>query len=141
MKNKFCLIVLSLYIIILLLLSFETSFLAELNLSIVSLFIKEGNNYTLWNNILYYIELFIFYFSLSVIITIVCIEYFESLKYIIIYSILLNLLIMIISSLIKSYYITLDYYSILVIIISIVLGILFEFLIKISQVRREEHEE
>lgn len=141
MKNKFCLIVLSLYIIILLLLSFETSFLAELNLSIVSLFIKEGNNYTLWNNILYYIELFIFYFSLSVIITIVCIEYFESLKYIIIYSILLNLLIMIISSLIKSYYITLDYYSILIIIISIVLGILFEFLIKISQVRREEHEE
>lgn len=141
MKNKFCLIVLSLYIIILLLLSFETSFLAEINLSIVSLFIKEGNNYILWNNILYYIELFIFYFSLSVIITIVCIEYFESLKYIIIYSILLNLLIMIISSLIKSYYITLDYYSILIIIISIVLGILFEFLIKISQVRREEHEE
>lgn len=140
MKNKFILVVLSLYTLFILMFSFKTDFLENVNSSIANIFVKNIGDFKIVYDIIHYTELFIFYFGFSICVTIACIEYLDQFKYILIYSIILSLLVVVISTAIKSFYVSIDLLSILTILISVFIGIGLEILIKIKQSRGEKDE-
>ena len=141
MKNKKSYIVLAVYIIILVIFAFNNKFINDVNISIVGLIFKENKNFDALINVLWYTELVIMYCGLGIIFTLVCIDSFPNFKYILIYSILLSILGIIIVLLIKSFYLSINFIDVIVMLSSAFLGILIEMLIKIKQVRGEKHEE
>lgn len=141
MKNKKSYIVLAVYIIILVIFAFNNKFINDVNISIVGLIFKENKNLDALINVLWYTELVIMYCGLGIIFTLVCIDSFPNFKYILIYSILLSILGIIIVLLIKSFYLSINFIDVIVMLSSAFLGILIEMLIKIKQVRGEKNEE
>lgn len=141
MKNKKSYIVLAVYIIILIIFAFNNKFINDVNISIVGLIFKENKNFDVLINVLWYTELVIMYCGLGIIFTLVCIDSFPRFKYILIYSILLSILGIIIVLLIKSFYLSINFIDVIVMLSSAFLGILIEMLIKIKQVRGEKNEE
>lgn len=141
MKNKKSYIVLAVYIIILVIFAFNNKFINDVNISIVGLIFKENKNFDALINVLWYTELVIMYCGLGIIFTLVCIDSFPNFKYILIYSILLSILGIIIALLIKSFYLSINFIDVIVMLSSAFLGILIEMLIKIKQVRGEKNEE
>lgn len=141
MKNKKSYIVLAVYIIILVIFAFNNKFINDVNISIVGLIFKENKNFDALINVLWYTELVIMYCGLGIIFTLVCIDSFPNFKYILIYSILLSILGIIIVLLIKSFYLSINFIDVIVMLSSAFLGILIEMLIKIKQVRGEKNEE
>lgn len=141
MKNKKSYIVLAVYIIILVIFAFNNKFINDVNISIVGLIFKENKNFDVLINVLWYTELVIMYCGLGIIFTLVCIDSFPNFKYILIYSILLSILGIIIVLLIKSFYLSINFIDVIVMLSSAFLGILIEMLIKIKQVRGEKNEE
>ena len=102
---------------------------------------KKNKNFDVLINVLWYTELVIMYCGLGIIFTLVCIDSFPNFKYILIYSILLSILGIIIVLLIKSFYLSINFIDVIVMLSSAFLGILIEMLIKIKQVRGEKNEE
>lgn len=141
MKNKKSYIVLAVYIIILVIFAFNNKFINDVNISIVGLIFKKNKNFDVLINVLWYTELVIMYCGLGIIFTLVCIDSFQNFKYILIYSILLSILGIIIVLLIKSFYLSINFIDVIVMLSSAFLGILIEMLIKIKQVRGEKNEE
>lgn len=141
MKNKKSYIVLAVYIIILVIFAFNNKFINDVNISIVGLIFKENKNFDALISVLWYTELVIMYCGLGIIFTLVCIDSFPNFKYILIYSILLSILGIIIVLLIKSFYLSINFIDVIVMLSSAFLGILIEMLIKIKQVRGEKNEE
>ena len=141
MKNKKSYIVLAVYIIILVIFAFNNKFINDVNISIVGLIFKKNKNLDVLINVLWYTELIIMYCGLGIIFTLVCIDSFPNFKYILIYSILLSILGIIIVLLIKSFYLSINFIDVIVMLSSAFLGILIEMLIKIKQVRGEKNEE
>lgn len=141
MKNKKSYIVLAVYIIILVIFAFNNKFINDVNISIVGLIFKKNKNFDVLINVLWYTELIIMYCGLGIIFTLVCIDSFPNFKYILIYSILLSILGIIIVLLIKSFYLSINFIDVIVMLSSAFLGILIEMLIKIKQVRGEKNEE
>lgn len=141
MKNKKSYIVLAVYIIILVIFAFNNKFINDVNISIVGLIFKKNKNFDVLINVLWYTELVIMYCGLGIIFTLVCIDSFPNFKYILIYSILLSILGIIIVLLIKSFYLSINFIDVIVMLSSAFLGILIEMLIKIKQVRGEKNEE
>lgn len=138
MKNKLSLVIISLYVLLIILFSFSFNIINDINIAIASNITKENVNLII--NILHYFELFVFYGGFGICITIVCIDYFDNIRYIIVYSILLGLLMVIISMLIKSFYISIDVIDVLVMFLSVILGFVIELLVKIKQIRGEKDE-
>lgn len=136
MKNKFGSIILSLYVLLIIIFSFNPTFIDNVNLSIVNIFTNNVNKFNIIYDIIHYVELFIFYLGFSVCVTVVCIDNFDQFKYILIYSIILSLLVAIISMTIKSFYVSIHFFDILTILISIIIGISIEIIFKIKQNRR-----
>lgn len=141
MKNKKSYIVLAVYIILLVIFAFNNKFINDVNISIVGLIFKKNKNFDVLINVLWYTELVIMYCGLGIIFTLVCIDSFPNFKYILIYSILLSILGIIIVLLIKSFYLSINFIDVIVMLSSAFLGILIEMLIKIKQVRGEKNEE
>lgn len=141
MKNKKSYIVLAVYIILLVIFAFNNKFINDVNISIVGLIFKKNKNFDVLINVLWYTELIIMYCGLGIIFTLVCIDSFPNFKYILIYSILLSILGIIIVLLIKSFYLSINFIDVIVMLSSAFLGILIEMLIKIKQVRGEKNEE
>lgn len=139
MKSKFSVVILILFSLLLIIFTFNNDKINDVTLSLAATLSK--NNYNLVYNILHYFELIVFYGGFSIVLTIVCIEYFASFKYILIYSILLNMLAVVIVLIIKSIIGSIDYYDLLVSIISILFGVSFEILLKIKQIKGEKNEE
>lgn len=139
MKSKFSVVILILFSLLLIIFAFNNDKINDVTLSLAATLSK--NNYNLVYNILHYFELIVFYGGFSIVLTIVCIEYFASFKYILIYSILLNMLAVVIVLIIKSIIGSIDYYDLLVSIISILFGVSFEILLKIKQIKGEKNEE
>lgn len=139
MKIKFSVVILILFSLLLIIFAFNNDKINDVTLSLAATLSK--NNYNLVYNILHYFELIVFYGGFSIVLTIVCIEYFASFKYILIYSILLNMLAVVIVLIIKSIIGSIDYYDLLVSIISILFGVSFEILLKIKQIKGEKNEE
>lgn len=139
MKSKFSVVILILFSLLLIIFAFNNDKINDVTLSLAATLSK--NNYNLVYNILHYFELIVFYGGFSIVLTIVCIEYFASFKYILIYSILLNMLAVVIVLIIKSIIGSIDYYDLLVSIISILFGVSLEILLKIKQIKGEKNEE
>jgi hypothetical protein len=96
-----------------------------------------AENSNLWYNILYYVFIFIIFLGYAITLTIVCIEYFNEFRYILRYSILLNMLLVIIVTLIKSFYVTIDYVEVSISFIAILLGVFIQIIVKIKQIKGE----
>lgn len=139
MKNKFSLIIICLYTLILILLAFSNEFIESLNWSIISKFSLD--NPLVGYKILKYTETGILYICYGILMMLFCIDFFDKFKYILLYSILLSLLLVIINVLIKSFYMDIDFLNSLIAIISVLLGIGIELLVKLKQIRGENNEE
>lgn len=138
MKNKLSTVILILYSLLIIIFSFNYEIINNITITIVSKI--NVNNIDLWYNIIHYIFIFIIYFGFSVTLTITCIEYLDNIKYILLYSILLNLLMIILVTLIKSFSININFMDILISLISIALGVSVQFLIKIKQINGGKYE-
>ncbi len=139
MKNKFSIVILMLYSVLLIIFAFNTNKVNEVTLSLAAMI--SNNSYNLIYDILHYSELIIFYGGFSIVLTIVCIEYFNTFKYILIYSILLNMLSVVIVLIIKTFTSNFNYYDLLVTLITVLVGVGLEILIKIKQIKGEKDEE
>ncbi|MCI5938630.1 MAG: hypothetical protein MRZ17_01835 [Acholeplasmataceae bacterium] len=137
MKNKISLIGLILYIVLYIILLFTNSYLININIYLASCLVNNMDKINGVAEYIYEIECFLFYIGLSIFITILCIERNNSIKYIIIFSILFSLVIDVFALIVKSYIATVSLINSIVIIVSSMLGVLIELLIKIKQVRRE----
>lgn len=138
MKNKFSIVILILYSVLLIILSINSDKVNGFTLSLAAMISK--NNYYLIYDILHYTELVIFYGGFAITITVVCIEYFDTFKYILIYSVLLNMFAIVIVLVIKSFTKDFNYIDLLVSIIIVLLGIGLEILVKIRQIKGEKDE-
>ncbi len=139
MKNRLSLIILILYTILLIIFSFNNEFIDNINLSVVSLLSLNDPNKVF--NILEYIEKILFFMGYGICTTIVCIEYFDAFKYIVIYSILLSIFAIIINLLIKSFYMTIELSGFITMLIGVIAGIIIEMLVKIKQIKGGKYEE
>ena len=139
MKNKLGSVILLLYTLLMFIFAFNNKMISDIILAISANI--SNNNVTDVYNIIYYIFIFIVYFGYAIILTINCIEYLNSFKYILIYSILLNILLIILVSLVKSFYITINYIDLIISFISVFLGIGFEIIVKIKQIKGGKYEE
>ena len=66
---------------------------------------------------------------------------FKTFRYIIIYSVILNILVIILVTLIKSFYMSINYIEVLIILFSVLLGISIQILVKIKQIKGGKYEE
>ena len=139
MKNKLGSVILLLYTLLMFIFAFNNKMISDIILAISANI--SNNNVTDVYNIIYYIFIFIVYFGYAIILTIKCIEYLNSFKYILIYSILLTILLIILVSLVKSFYITINYIDLIISFISVFLGIGFEIIVKIKQIKGGKYEE
>ena len=139
MKNKLGSVILLLYTLLMFIFAFNNKMISDIILAISANI--SNNNVTDVYNIIYYIFIFIVYFGYAIILTINCIEYLNSFKYILIYSILLNILLIILVSLVKSFYITINYIDLIISFLSVFLGIGFEIIVKIKQIKGGKYEE
>lgn len=137
MKNKVSLIGLILYIVLYVILLFTNTYLMNINIYLASCIVKNTDKISVVAEYIYEIECFLFYTGLSIFITILCIERNNNIKYIIIFSILFSLVIDVFALIVKSYIVNVSLINSIVIIVSSMLGVLIELLIKIKQVRRE----
>lgn len=138
MKNRLSTIILILYVLILIILSFNTDFVKNVNVSIINS-LKIDNPTTAYH-ILTYIETSIFYVGLGICVTLVCIEYFSTFKYILIYSIVLSLSLVILDILIKSFYQEINFISFIVSLISVLLGVAIQIFVKTKQIKGGKYE-
>lgn len=138
MKNKFSVVILILYSLLLMIFAFNTEYINNVNLSIVNML--SVNNPIVILNIIKYLELAIFYIGYGISLTLVCIEYISTFKYIVIYSTLFSILSVIIVLLIKSFYIRIDFYNFIISLFCVILGVIMEILVKIKQIRGGKYE-
>ncbi len=139
MKNKLSTIILILYVLVLIILSFNADFVKNVNVSIISL-LKIDNPTTAYHTITY-IETAIFYIGLGICVTLVCIEYFKTFKYILIYSVILSLSLVILDILIKSFYQEINFVNFIVALFSVLLGVAIQIFVKIKQIKGGKYEE
>lgn len=139
MKNKFSIIILILYSLLLMIFAFNTEYINNVNLSIVNM-LSVNNPITILN-IIKYLELAIFYIGYGVCLTLVCIEYISTFKYIVIYSVLFSVLSIVLVSVIKSFYIRIDFYNFIISLLCVILGVIIEIFVKIKQIRGDKNEE
>lgn len=139
MKNKFCVIVLILYSLLLIIFAFNTTFINNVNLSIINMLSLKNPIIVL--NAIKYIELVVFYIGYGICITLVCIEHISKFKYIVIYSILLSVLSVILVLVIKSFYVRVDFYNFIISLLCAIIGVIVELFVKIKQIRGDNNEE
>lgn len=139
MKNKFSIIILILYSLLLIIFAFNTEYINNVNLSIVNM-LSVNNPITILN-IIKYFELAIFYIGFGICLTLVCIEYISTFKYIVIYSVLFSVLSIVLVSVIKSFYIRIDFYNFIISLLCAILGVIIEIFVKIKQIRGDKNEE
>lgn len=139
MKNKLSTVILLLYSLLIVIFAFNNKMINDIVLSLASIISTDKVNE--WYNIVLYLFNFIIYLGYSITLTIVCIEYFKTFKYILIYSIVLNIFVIILVTLIKSFYISINYIAILISLISVLLGISIQILVKIKQIKGGKYEE
>ena len=138
MKNKFSLIVVCLYTLILILLSFSYEFIDNVNLSIISKL--SLSNPLLAYKILKYTETVILYIGYGICMMICCCEYFSKFKDMLLFSISLSILMVILDLAIKSFYINIDFIYSTIALICVIIGKGIEILVKMKQARGEKDE-
>jgi len=136
MKSRINVIIYILYTLILLILSFNYDFINNINLAISNNF----ENYNLIYNILKYVEVIIIYIGYGICTTLFCIDVFNEIKYIVIYSILLSVLIVIIDLVVKSYIGDYQIYIFISSIICVIIGVVIQLLVKVNQVKGDKYE-
>lgn len=139
-KNKFNIFAIVLYVLVLVILSFISKYIINMNLSIASFMSKDIDTINLIADILKYVELFIFYVGLGIMVTIVCIDYLDTFKSIVFYSIICCLFLAVLATTIKSFFIDLDFIAVIDTFVSVLIGFGIEILIKIKQIRGGKYE-
>lgn len=137
MKNKLSLVFLILYSILYIILLASPEFVKNINLQLASIFSSNIDTINTIYNVLYIVEIFVFYGGFSILITLKVIELNDSMKYIILFSILFSLLICVIAMMIKTYVSSIDFINTLVMITSSLLGVGIEIVVTIFQARKE----
>ena len=139
MKNRLSSVILLLFSVLMIIFACSDKVIHDITLYICVEISAENSN--LWYNILYYAFIFIIFLGYAITLTIVCIEYFNEFRYILRYSILLNMLLVIIVTLIKSFYVTIDYIEVSISFIAILLGVFIQIMVKIKQIKGGKYEE
>lgn len=137
MKNKITLISFILYIVLFIIFLFTNTYITNMNIYIASLFTSNTDKINTIKEIIYEIECGFFYLGLSILITILAIEKNNTIKYIILFSVLFSLLICVVALIIKSYISNISLINGIIILSSSLLGVGLELIIKIKQVRSE----
>jgi len=139
MKSKLSTVILLLYTLLIIIFAFNNKMIDDIVLGLASKI--SIDNVNVWYNIILYTFNVILYLGYSITLTITCIEYFKTFRYIIIYSVILNILVIILVTLIKSFYMSINYIEVLIILISVLLGISIQILVKIKQIKGGKYEE
>lgn len=137
MKNKFLYVILILYLVLYMICLFSYDYITNINIAIANLLSSNMERVQTLYHVFYEIECAIFYVGLGIVVTITSIEFNDKIKYIVLFSFLISLLLCVIALVIKSYKNNLNLIDSIIIFISIIIGVIIELLVKIKQVRNE----
>ncbi len=137
MKNKLSLVFLILYSVVYIILLASFEFLNNVNLQIASIFSSNIDSINTIYNIIRIVEIIIFYGGFSIVITLNVITINDTLKYIILFSVLLSLLVCVVAMIIKSYIRSINYMDTAVMVISSLLGVGITIVVTILQARKD----
>lgn len=137
MKNKITFVGFILYMVSFAIFLFVNTYITNINIYLASLISSNTDKITTIAEIIYEIECGLFYLGMGIFITIMTIEKNDTIKYIIIFSILFSLLVCVVAFIVKSYVSNISLINCIVIILSSLVGVMIELLIKIKQVRSE----
>lgn len=137
MKNKLSLVFLILYSVVYIILLASLEFLNNVNLQIASIFSSNIDSINTIYNVIRIVEIIIFYGGFSIVITLNVITINDTLKYIILFSVLLSLLVCVVAMIIKTYISSINYMDTAVMVISSLTGVGITIVVTILQARKD----
>lgn len=139
MKNRLSSVILLLYSVLMIIFALSYEVINNITLSICVKISVENVN--VWYNIIYYAFIFIVFLGYAITLTIVCIEYLNEFRYILKYSILLNMLVVVLVTFIKSFYMSINYIEVITSFIAVLIGVFIQFIVKLKQIKGGKYEE
>ena len=139
MKNRLSSVILLLYSVLMIIFALSYEVINNITLSICVKISVENVN--VWYNIIYYAFIFIIFLGYAITLTIVCIEYLNEFRYILKYSILLNMLVVVLVTFIKSFYMSINYIEVITSFIAVLIGVFIQFIVKLKQIKGGKYEE